>query len=213
MVDRKSQILEVASELLLERGFHAFSYRDLSDRLGITKASIHHHFPSKEALGGALVDRYRTMLTGFLDDIDSRVASPSARLDAYLEIPERVLVCGGQICPGGALQSCYCTLPASMQEKTRELLGVAKSWLAGVLEAGRADGTWTFQGDPADQALHWLATLQGALQVARVDGAKAYRAIVNQALRGMQPPAPDPRPAVGTPSASEASPPAACDSS
>ena len=42
---RKDQILEVATELVQTRGYSAFSYQDLSDRLGITKASLHHHFP------------------------------------------------------------------------------------------------------------------------------------------------------------------------
>ena len=53
-MDRKEQILSVAAELLQTRSFSAFSYQDLSDRLGITKAAIHHHFPSKEGLGKRL---------------------------------------------------------------------------------------------------------------------------------------------------------------
>ncbi|HIE19064.1 TPA: TetR/AcrR family transcriptional regulator, partial [Candidatus Bathyarchaeota archaeon] len=35
-------------------GYGGFSYSDLSKALGITKASIHHHFPSKEELGLAV---------------------------------------------------------------------------------------------------------------------------------------------------------------
>ena len=44
MIDRKEQILDVTAELLLARSFNSFSYKDLSDRLGISKATIHHHF-------------------------------------------------------------------------------------------------------------------------------------------------------------------------
>ena len=43
-MDRKEQIVDMASELLQTRSFNSFSYQDLSERLGITKASIHHHF-------------------------------------------------------------------------------------------------------------------------------------------------------------------------
>ena len=61
---RKDQILEVATELVQTRGYNAFSYQDLSDRLGITKASIHHHFPSKEDLGIAVAEKYRAEVEG-----------------------------------------------------------------------------------------------------------------------------------------------------
>ena len=58
MIDRKPLILDIASELLQTRSYTAFSYQDLSDRLGITKASVHHHFPSKQELLLAIVDRF-----------------------------------------------------------------------------------------------------------------------------------------------------------
>jgi len=57
-MDRKQQILEKASELLMTRSYSSFSYKDLSEALGITKASIHHHYESKEVLGLALADMY-----------------------------------------------------------------------------------------------------------------------------------------------------------
>ena len=50
--------MEVATELVQTRGYSAFSYQDLSNRLGITKASIHHHFPSKAGLGLAVAEQY-----------------------------------------------------------------------------------------------------------------------------------------------------------
>ena len=40
------------------RGYHAVSFRDLADELGIKSASIHYHFRRKEDLGAAVVDRY-----------------------------------------------------------------------------------------------------------------------------------------------------------
>ena len=52
------QILDLAEMLIQTRGYSAFSYQDISDALGITKASIHYHFASKTDLGIAVVDRY-----------------------------------------------------------------------------------------------------------------------------------------------------------
>ena len=46
-MDRKTQIIELATELVQSKGFDSFSYNDLSEDLGIRKASIHHHFAKK----------------------------------------------------------------------------------------------------------------------------------------------------------------------
>ncbi len=54
MMGTKELLLKEAEMLVRTRGFAAFSYADLSERVGIRKASIHHHFPTKEELGGAL---------------------------------------------------------------------------------------------------------------------------------------------------------------
>ena len=52
------QILDLAETLIQTRGYSAFSYQDIADALGIRKASIHYHFPSKADLGVAVINRY-----------------------------------------------------------------------------------------------------------------------------------------------------------
>ena len=85
MIDRKEQILEAASDLLTTRSYSSFSYQDLSDRLGIRKASIHHHFPTKEALGVALTGRFLETYRSALEEIDRTHEGPWERLEAYRE--------------------------------------------------------------------------------------------------------------------------------
>ena len=46
-----NQILELANKYIQKVGFNAFSYSDLANEIGIKKASIHYHFPSKTDLG------------------------------------------------------------------------------------------------------------------------------------------------------------------
>ncbi len=43
-------ILDVAEQLAQTRGYNGFSYADIAAQLGVTKASLHYHFPLK---GGA----------------------------------------------------------------------------------------------------------------------------------------------------------------
>ena len=54
----RSDLLTAAELLLRTKGYSAFSYADLAQEIGIKKASIHHHFPTKEGLGIAVIESY-----------------------------------------------------------------------------------------------------------------------------------------------------------
>ncbi|WP_257998927.1 TetR/AcrR family transcriptional regulator [Fischerella thermalis] len=45
--DTRTQILDTAQDLIQRVGVNAMSYQDISEAVGIRKASIHYHFPSK----------------------------------------------------------------------------------------------------------------------------------------------------------------------
>jgi AcrR family transcriptional regulator len=86
--DTRARVLEVALELFAEQGFAATSTRELSERLGFTKAALYYYFRTKDDLLTALVQPV-------LDDLTALVArsvlqpSPAARRDllaAYIDI-------------------------------------------------------------------------------------------------------------------------------
>jgi AcrR family transcriptional regulator len=54
---RARQILAAARKLLESEGPDALSMRNLADRLGMRAPSLYKHFPSKEALEGALISQ------------------------------------------------------------------------------------------------------------------------------------------------------------
>ena len=78
------RILDVAERLAQTRGFNGFSYADVADELGVTKASLHYHFASKADLGGALLDRYQQGFVGALAQIDQQTGDPVDKLRAFL---------------------------------------------------------------------------------------------------------------------------------
>ncbi|HEY1566924.1 MAG TPA: helix-turn-helix domain-containing protein, partial [Solirubrobacteraceae bacterium] len=53
----RTRILDTAERLVQTRGFNGFSYADVATELGVTKASLHYHFPGKAELGEALIAR------------------------------------------------------------------------------------------------------------------------------------------------------------
>jgi AcrR family transcriptional regulator len=61
--DRRQQIVETAFAMVAEKGFEGFRTRDVAAGAGINSATLHHYFPTKEALvggvAGYLEARYR----------------------------------------------------------------------------------------------------------------------------------------------------------
>ena len=87
----RSRILDVAERLVQVRGFNGFSYADVAAELGVTKASLHYHFPGKAELGEALMVRYAERFAEALSAIDVDIAAAPAKLDAYAGLYADVL--------------------------------------------------------------------------------------------------------------------------
>lgn len=182
--DTREAILDVAKELLQTRGFNAFSYQDIADRVGIRKASIHYHFPGKEELGVALVDRFRRGGRDWARRLASEGASPREKLDALFAFFRGIVLEGHQICAYGILSADYYALPEAMQAGIRSFQADHVRWLTGVLTEGREAGVFRDEGTPEDQALLVASAIQGAVQIARTAGdPRRYEATVDQLRR------------------------------
>jgi AcrR family transcriptional regulator len=82
---RMQEIIGVAAELFGERGYDAVSLDDVAERLDVTKGSLYHYFPGKEALGSAAIETLGTAWTDRLTELVERVGgSPADRLRALV---------------------------------------------------------------------------------------------------------------------------------
>ena len=110
------RILDIAERLVQTRGFNSFSYADIATELGITKASLHYHFPGKAELGQALIARYAERFADALSRIDRDAADARTKLEAYAGLYADVLR-GKRMCMCGVLAAEYQTLPKPMRER------------------------------------------------------------------------------------------------
>lgn len=53
---RRAQLLELATELFIERGFQGTSMDDIAGAAGVTKPVVYQHFSSKEELYGVVIE-------------------------------------------------------------------------------------------------------------------------------------------------------------
>ena len=165
------QILDLAEMLIQTRGYSAFSYQDISDALGITKASIHYHFASKTDLGIAVVDRYVARFGAALVAIAEDQSQPSmAMLDFYIEPYTGYARTPDQICLCGALAGEILALPPELRARVDRFFRSHQAWLAGILKRGAARGEFKLPAPASKVARLAFSALQGALLVKRATG-------------------------------------------
>lgn len=163
--DTRTALLAEAEILVRTKGYAAFSYADLSDRVGIRKASIHHHFPTKEILGITLIDSYLEHFTSELDGLAAKRTDAKSKLMTYGEFFAESLRDGLMpLC--GALAADVAYLPTSMQQRVKTFFEVHANWLEMILRDGVADNQLKLISPPRKSALLLLSTLQGASLVA-----------------------------------------------
>lgn len=160
------KILDVAQDLVRNRGYSAFSYADISAQIGIRKASIHYHFASKEELALALVRRYRTAFLQALQSIEQAIADPQAQLREFCHLYRGGLI-HQQMCLCGMLSAELVVLPQSVQSEVGDFFRDITAWLQALLERGVASDRLRVRGSAADEAALLLATVQGAQLLAR----------------------------------------------
>ena len=162
-------ILDVAEQLAQTRGYNGFSYADIAAELGVTKASLHYHFPSKAELGRALIARYQAVFGAALETIDQQAAKPTEKLRHYVGLYDAV-VRNDRMCLCGMLAAEYATLPAPMQEGVKLFFNMNERWLTAALLDGRRSGSFLFKESANERARVLLGALEGAMLVARSYG-------------------------------------------
>jgi TetR/AcrR family transcriptional repressor of nem operon len=165
------QILDLAETLIQTRGYSAFSYQNIADSLGIRKASIHYHFPSKTDLGIAVVDRYVARFDAALTAIaEDQSQSSMAMLDFYVEPYVAFARTPDRICLSGALSGEILALPSELRARVDGFFRTHQDWLAAILKRGAARREFTLAASPAKVARFIFGALQGALLVKRTTG-------------------------------------------
>lgn len=180
--DTSQRILDVAERLVQTRGFNGFSYADIAGALGITKASLHYHFPTKAELGQRLIERYEARFLDALGAIDRSGVDAREKLRRYAGIYADVLR-ANRICLCGMLASDYATLAKPIKDGVKHFFDRNEDWLVAVLEQGRKAGTLRFTGQPDVIARSLVGSLEGAMMLARSYGEVArFEAVADRLL-------------------------------
>lgn len=182
------QILTSARSLLVAGGYNGFSYADISDIVGIRKASIHHHFPSK-------VDLVRTLVRQYRESAEIGLTELAAAIPDSLELLQSFAGNWARCIEDASIPFCVCALlaselPALPPEVASEVgayFRYLSTWLTGVMQRGAEQGL-TLEASAEVEAEMFMAIVHGAMLSARAQKNPAlFDAILKPTLLRLSP--------------------------
>ncbi|WP_411032812.1 TetR/AcrR family transcriptional regulator [Shinella sp. BYT-45] len=183
------EILASAQKLIVAGGYNGFSYADIAAVVGIRKASIHHHFPSKADLVRTLVLRYRENAEAGMAELERNVPEPFELIQAYTGHWARCIEDASlPFCVCAMLASELPALPNEVAAEVRAFFRSLSTWLASVMERGQQRGSLTVSGSARVEAEAFMATVHGAMLSARAYGTPAvFATILGPTLQRLKP--------------------------
>lgn len=167
-MNTKTKIIELARELIQEKGSNAFSYQDIAEALAIKKASIHYYFPHKNDLLRELVQYYSAQLESFLQSLDKK-KSAKEKLKAFFALYTDMSKSGTKLCLCGILAAEIMTLAEDLRASVVDFFEIQEKWLSKIYGSNK-------------KAKTVLASLQGAMLISR---ATADSGFIKQVLRDL----------------------------
>jgi AcrR family transcriptional regulator len=135
---REDAIVESVNRLLADKGFDLMTVDEVAADVGIAKASLYKHFPSKEALAAAAMVRLLQRTLAVVDQQAAQVqASPMQRLEAVTRWALELQVAGDMP-----------TLPSQNSSLRAELMA-HKGYLELLLQLSERLGEWIVQAQAA----------------------------------------------------------------
>ncbi|ARP82263.1 TetR family transcriptional regulator [Bordetella genomosp. 8] len=175
------EILRCARALIIAGGYNGFSYADISEVVGIRKASIHHHFPSKVDLVRTLLQRYHEEAEAGIAAMQQHHPDPVDQLRAYTGY---WAACIGDptsaFCVCALLATQMPVLPPEIAVEVRGHFRLLAGWLTSALEQGAQQGKLALRGSAQSEAEGFLAAVHGAMLSARAYGdTKVFRVVTD----------------------------------
>jgi TetR/AcrR family transcriptional regulator, transcriptional repressor for nem operon len=166
-----NRIIEAGRQLIMRRGYSGFSYADVADAINIRKASIHHHFPSKNDLVIAVVNEWRATFDADMASLQASGADALAQLRAYIGHWERCIADdSAPFCVAGMLGAERPSLPEEVAKVVKAFFDNLTAWLEQVLESGAKNDLIKLGSSVQTEAATLVSVVYGAMLAARAYG-------------------------------------------
>lgn len=162
----RDRILKYSEQLMLSKGYNGFSFMDVAKKIGIKKASMHYHFPTKEDLAVNIVLKYRNLFDRWRNRVSEK--STIDKISSFFSLYHSLYRDGNQICPIGMLLAEYSTIPEQLQKEIEILLSEERTWFISTLTKGKENEDIPEHINPLLYTDLVLSYLSGAIKFWRI---------------------------------------------
>ncbi len=169
-------ILEAAARIFSEKGFHATSMQDIAEAVNLQKASLYHHFSSKQEILFEILDHALDLINNRLEIVLSQSLSPDEKLrqamiSYFQTIAENKNLSAVLLLEMKSLEPELKARQASRREKFERL------WRDLIIE-GKQQGMF-FNVDPSLTGRAILGVMNWSVTWYRSDGARSAKEIAD----------------------------------
>ena len=154
------KLLDAAEFRMRRGGYNAVSFRDLAGDTKIKSSSVHYHFPKKEDLGIALIERYAERFFRALTEEAATAETGLAKLKAFQTVYRKALIEDRAICLCGLLGAELAGLPDGLADGVQTFFNDNIAWVEDALSDGLSED------ERRTQASTIVAAHQGAMMLA-----------------------------------------------
>ena len=177
--DKKQELIDLAIDLIAERGLDSFSYSDLSKLSQLAKPSIHFHFPAKADLILAVINQVMINLHEKIEFCKNNFGDEA--LVYFLRgMAQRDWGC--KICPLFSMQAQFNVLSPELQNRLAEVANEEVQVMRDLLQRYANLPNIKLALEPTDAAKIILSCSKGALLYGRTQGSDWLTLAVEQLL-------------------------------
>jgi len=181
-MDTRTEIIRIGDSLIRERGYNAFSFSDIARQLNIKNASVHYHFPTKTALGLAVIREHFSRFEQLKERTTKK--SPLEKLNAFLDI-YTAAKSENKVCIVGSLVAELYTVEPEIQSELKKLANNILKWITEVLRDGKSDGVFHFNINERTKALMIITNMLAAVQLARLTNTQDFEQIKENVINDL----------------------------
>ena len=166
----RHELLEVASKEIHQFGFHAASISRILENTSLTRGALYHHFPSKLALGYAVVDE---LFAGYMENLWleplSKEGDPIDIItrslhNTYTEHGDELVNFG---CPLNNLSQEMSAIDEGFRERVNAQYDKWQNALTTAIQRGQTNGQIRKDVNAADVSVFIVATIEGCIGLAK----------------------------------------------
>ena len=180
----RDTIIQIADDLIRDKGYNAFSFYDISKAIGIKTASIHYHFPTKTDLSIALIKEHHSRLEKLKKYVADK--SPFEKMEGFLSIYVRIQE-EKKVCLVGSLATDLHTVDERTKQELQSFAGEILEWVTQILEEGKSKSVFDFPIPARTKALMIISNMLAIVQLSRLTSAADFILVKENILRELKP--------------------------